>query len=147
MNRPSRMFDVSKNYWNHAKKVARITVAHVPCNNVATDTWNHALSLLEEDHHVNLKLLYLLFDSSLTVQQTNTCRGSSSLLIFRLLSIFQSRSIFSSYCQVLFLLLLGKTLTSFEIIHPLFDSSPVELRRYLFRGGSVTLKFNVCSYF
>jgi hypothetical protein len=32
---------------------------------------------------LNMKLLCLLFDASLTVQQTNTCRGSSALLKFQ----------------------------------------------------------------
>ena len=44
--------------------------------------WNHVLSLLE-DNLMNLKLLYLIFDSSLIVQQTDTCRGSSTLLKFQ----------------------------------------------------------------
>jgi hypothetical protein len=47
----------------------------VELRNIAiADSWNHALSLLEEKNLVNLKLL-CLFDSSLTVQQTNIVEG------------------------------------------------------------------------
>jgi hypothetical protein len=37
---------------------------------------------------MNLKLLYLLFDSSLMVQQTDTYRGSSAMLQFQSSSSF-----------------------------------------------------------
>lgn len=88
MDLPFKMFDASRNYWNHAKRAAQIAVVHVLCNNIATDALNHALSLLEEDHYVSLKLLDLFFDSLLKMQQTNTCKWGSSLLICRLLFIF-----------------------------------------------------------
>jgi hypothetical protein len=35
-----------------------------------------------EEKLMNLEFLYFLFDSSLTVQQTDTCKGSSALLKF-----------------------------------------------------------------
>jgi len=60
--------------------------------------WDHALSQLEEKL-MNLKPFCLLFDSSLTVQQTDTCRGSSALWKF------QSSSCFSVYACLFSLLL------------------------------------------
>jgi hypothetical protein len=46
------------------------------------NVWNHTLSKLEESP-MNLKLLYLLFDSSQTVEQIDICKGSSALLKFQ----------------------------------------------------------------
>ena len=72
--------------------------------------WNHALSLLEENL-MNLKLLCLFFDSSLTVQQTNTWRGSSALLKFQSFPVFQPRSVSSPNFCVLMLTLVGNKCT------------------------------------
>src|SRR3989337_2080096 len=65
--------------------------------------------LLLEEKLMNLKLLCLLFDPSLTVQQTNTCRGSSAVLKFQSSSYFQSRSVSFPYFRVLMLTLVGET--------------------------------------
>jgi hypothetical protein len=63
-------------------------------NTANTDMWNDALYLLKEKL-TNVKFLYFLFYSSLTVQQTATCRGSSALLKF------QSSYFSAQVCRVL----------------------------------------------
>jgi hypothetical protein len=83
-----RLLCLSRNCWKPSK-TARQSRQRVESRSITTaDKWNHALSLLEEENRMNLKLLYLLFDSSLTVQQIDTCRGSSTLLKFQSSSCF-----------------------------------------------------------
>jgi hypothetical protein len=53
-----------------------------PCSAQKQSMWNHTLSKLEENL-MNRKLFCLIFDCSQTVQQTDTCRGSSPLLKFQ----------------------------------------------------------------
>jgi hypothetical protein len=57
---------------------------------------------------MNLKLLCLLFDPSLTVQQTDTCRGSSAPLKFQSYSRFQPTFVSSPYFCVLIPTLVGE---------------------------------------
>ena len=66
-----RLLCLSRDCWKPFKS-AKQSRQRVESRSIATaNRWNHALSLLEEENLINLKLLYLLFDSSLTVQQTD----------------------------------------------------------------------------
>jgi len=96
---------------------------------------------------MNLKLLCLLFDSSLMVQQTNTCRGSSALLKF------QSSFYFSAEVCLFSLLLHFQANTNEKIIddqkllHPFLDSPLADLQTDFCRERSATVKFYDCSCF
>jgi len=96
---------------------------------------------------MNLKLLCLLFDPSLTVQQTNTYRGSSTLLKF------QSSFYFSTEVCLFSLLLHFQANTDEKIIddqkllHSFLDSPLADLQTDFCRESSATVKFYICSCF
>jgi hypothetical protein len=94
-----RLLCLSRDCWKPSKTARQSRQRVESCSIATADRWNHALSLLEEENLMNLKLLYLLFDSLLTVKQIDTCRGSSTLLMF------QSSSCFLVYIYLFSLLL------------------------------------------
>ena len=89
---------------------------------------------------MNLKLLCLLFDSSLMVQQTDTCRGSSALLKFQSSFYFSAVS-FPFFC-IFKLTPMRENYRWSETTVSLAD-----LQTDFSRESSATVKFYICSCF
>ena len=128
--------------------IARLTWQRTEtCNTATADVWNHALSQLGENL-MNLKLLCLLFDSSLTVHQTDTCRGSSALLKF------QSSFYFSAEVCLFSLLLhfnndtvRRKIIDDLKLLYSFLNFPLADPQTDSCRESSAILKFDVCPVF